>query len=200
MADPITTPEPKPAEQQTAAQAVEQAKALSAEESAKVLAALKASNAEAKQYREKLAEIEKAKADAEAGKLAAEGKWKELWEAERKRADEVASKAERAAAVEARLNAIRDAEIADLPETVKARLAKLEADDAIALAREYRTATGTPKAAPAVAGGQPAGSTVQASVSDLAKTPGAYASLPRNQQDAVAKSLGVWRRGSRRAE
>ena len=186
MAESTPTPESKP--EQPAASAVEP-KALSADESAKVLAALQKANAEAKQYRERLEAETKAKADAEQAKLAAEGKWKEAFEAERKRAEELAAKAAQVDPLAQELEAFKAAELAALPDDVKAIAADLPPSKAIALARKWQAANAAPKAAPAVNGGAPAPSKAPVSFNGL--TEQQIRDQFRSNPDALAKAKAL---------
>lgn len=150
-----------------AAPAASESKLPTPEEWAKVQKALPERNAENQKLREraeaaeaKLAAEATAKAAAEKAKLESEGKWQELAANERKRADELAAKAAKADEHASELDAIKAQELATLPEDMRALVADLPPSKAIALARKLQAQNAGPRAAPAVNGGSPAGSTV----------------------------------------
>lgn len=163
MADVPATPttEAKPGDAPAPAAKAEEPKSYSADYVKGLRDEAKANREKAEAAEAKLASEAKAKADAEKAKLEAEGKWKDLAEAKQKELDALRPTAERATSLEKRLAGLRDAEIEGLPEGLKARLSKMtDYDDAIAIARDFKAQNAGPRAAPALAGGQPAGTTV----------------------------------------
>lgn len=160
VADAPTTPPTETTPGAASTPAASESKAPSAEEFAKVVAALKAANGEAKTYREKLDADAKAKAETEQKLLAEQGKWKELYESKDKALSEVSTKAAERDVLASELDAIKAIELATLPEDMRALVADLPTSKAIALARKLQAQNAGPRAAPAVNGGSPAGSTV----------------------------------------
>lgn len=154
------TTETKPGAEQTPAATVEEPKSYSAEYVKQLRDEAKANREQAKAYEAKLATEATAKANAEKAKLEAEGKWQELAANERKRADDLAAKAAKADEHASELDAIKAQELATLPEDMRALVADLPPSKAIALARKLQAQNAGPRAAPAVNGGSPAGSTV----------------------------------------
>jgi alanyl-tRNA synthetase len=137
---------------------------LSAEEAEKLRSALKASNEEAKTRREALDALKAEKAQAERAAAEAAGDWRKQYEiakAEvetiRTEREELAKQAAEAAGLREVVTKVRDARIASLPESIRARLANLPAHEAIALADEIAAQIKQPApVAAGVGGGRPA--------------------------------------------
>lgn len=193
MADVPTTPPTEVKPGADAAPAATESKIPSAEEFAKVVAALKTANAEAKDSREKLAAEAAAKATAEKSKLEAEGKWQELAANERKRADDLAAKAAKADEHASELDAIKAQELATLPEDMRALVADLPPSKAIALARKLQAQNAGPRAAPALNGGAPAGSSAPIDFSKMSETQAAahFRNNPKDRKNLLARFNAV---------
>lgn len=160
VADAPTTPPTETTPGAASTPAPTETKLPTPEEWAKVQKALSDRNAENQKLREK-GDAEAARvAAAEKAKLESEGKWQELAANERKRADDLAAKAAKADEHASELDAIKAQELATLPEDMRALVADLPPSKAIALARKLQAQNAGPRAAPAVNGGSPAGSTV----------------------------------------
>jgi hypothetical protein len=160
VADVTPTIEAKPGDAPAPVATVDEPKSYSAEYVKQLRDEAKANREQAKAYEAKLATEATAKANAEKAKLEAEGKWQELAANERKRADDLAAKAAKADEHASELDALKAIELATLPEDMRALVADLPPSKAIALARKLQAQNAGPRAAPAVAGGAPAGSTV----------------------------------------
>jgi predicted transposase YbfD/YdcC len=107
----------------------EHAQALSPEQ---LRAELEAARKEAASYRTKLRQTEKAKTDAETAAMAEQGKYKELYEAVRAKADERDALQERLDAITAQAQAANERRIAAIPDTMRSLVP--EYDDALKLA------------------------------------------------------------------
>ena len=107
----------------------EHAPALSPEQ---LRAELEAARKEAASYRTKLRQTEKAKTDAETAAMAEQGKYKELYEAVRAKADERDALQERLDAITAQAQAANERRIAAIPENMRSLVP--EYDDALKLA------------------------------------------------------------------
>jgi predicted transposase YbfD/YdcC len=107
----------------------EHAQALSPEQ---LRAELEAARKEAASYRTKLRQTEKAKTDAETAAMAEQGKYKELYEAVRAKADERDALQERLDAITAQAQAANERRIAAIPDHMRSLVP--EYDDALKLA------------------------------------------------------------------
>ena len=129
---PAATPEAQAADgQQTEPEQTnsEHAQALSPEQ---LRAELDAARKEAASYRTKLRQTEKAKTDAETAAMAEQGKYKELYEAVRAKADERDALQERLDAITAQAQAANERRINAIPEHMRSLVP--EYDDALKLA------------------------------------------------------------------
>ena len=95
-------------------------------------AELEAARKEAASYRTKLRQTEKAKTDAETAAMAEQGKYKELYEAVRAKADERDALQERLDAITAQAQAANERRIAAIPDTMRSLVP--EYDDPLKLA------------------------------------------------------------------
>lgn len=196
MPEATPTTETKPGAEQTPAAKVDEPKTYDAAYVKQLRDEAKANREKAEAYEAKLATEATAKANAEKAKLEAEGKWKELADAKQKELDALRPNADRAVALEKRLANLRDAEIDGLPDGLKGRLAKMtDYDDAIAIARDFKAQNAGPRAAPAVAGGAPAGSTVPPNFKDMnaAQADTYFKNNPAALKDFMSKRFGSGR-------
>ena len=136
MSDTTTAPAATPEAQAADGQQMEpeqtnseHAQALSPEQ---LRAELEAARKEAASYRTKLRQTEKAKTDAETAAMAEQGKYKELYEAVRAKADERDALQERLDAITAQAQAANERRIAAIPEHMRSLVP--EYDDALKLA------------------------------------------------------------------
>jgi predicted transposase YbfD/YdcC len=136
MSDTTTAPAATPEAQAADGQQMEpeqtnseHAQALSPEQ---LRAELEAARKEAASYRTKLRQTEKAKTDAETAAMAEQGKYKELYEAVRAKADERDALQERLDAITAQAQAANERRIAAIPDHMRSLVP--EYDDALKLA------------------------------------------------------------------
>jgi predicted transposase YbfD/YdcC len=136
MTDTTTAPAATPEAQAADGQQMEpeqtnseHAQALSPEQ---LRAELEAARKEAASYRTKLRQTEKAKTDAETAAMAEQGKYKELYEAVRAKADERDALQERLDAITAQAQAANERRIAAIPDHMRSLVP--EYDDALKLA------------------------------------------------------------------